>query len=78
MGVEMTGRQRRSIHRRPPPPPRRRPKNYWTDLRFRHSAIDDETAEAAIARLITAAETIGFDLELSRTRAHPPGDPLPD
>ena len=65
----------RHTHRRPPPSPK--PKRYWTDLRFRHTASDDETANAEVARLVAAAETLGFDLELTRTRPHPPGDPLP-
>jgi hypothetical protein len=51
---------------------------YWTDLRVRHSASDPLTADAAVARLIEAAEQLGFDLELAKTRPHAPSEPLPE
>lgn len=67
-----------------PRPPRRIPPSepgpapYWSDLRFRHHASDPEAAAAAVARLVEAAEELGFDLELHKTRRHPPEEPLPD
>jgi hypothetical protein len=73
---QMTRLRRRATRRRPPPPPK--PKRYWTDLRFRHSASDDGSADTAIARLVAAAEDLGFDLELTKTRPHAPAEPLPD
>jgi hypothetical protein len=35
-------------------------------------------ADAAVARLIEAAEQLGFDLELAKTRPHAPSEPLPE
>ena len=51
---------------------------YWTDLRVRHAASDPLTADAAVARLVEAAERLGFDLELAKTRPHAPSEPLPE
>ena len=51
---------------------------YWTDLRVRHTARDPVAADAAAARLIEAAEQLGFDLELAKTRPHAPSEPLPE
>jgi hypothetical protein len=60
------------------PPPEPRSGRYWTDLRVRHHAPDREAADAAVAALVEAAEQLGFELELARTRPHPPAGPLPD
>jgi hypothetical protein len=73
---EMTRLRRRATRRRPPVPPR--PTRYWTDLRFRHAAMDADAANAAMVRLVAAAEDLGFELELTRTRPHAPAEPLPD
>jgi len=51
---------------------------FWTDVRFRHESRDRQSADDAVARLVEAAEQLGFELELTRTRPHPPGEPLPD
>jgi hypothetical protein len=69
------------------PPNRRRarvpspdpgPGRYWTDLRVRHRAKDRRAADAAVEALVEAAEQLGFELELARTRPHAPAEPLPD
>jgi hypothetical protein len=65
--------------RRPRTPSGGEPRGrYWTDLRVRHTANDSAAADAAVARLIEAAERLGFDLELAKTRPHAPSEPLPD
>ena len=60
------------------PPSEPRAGRYWTDLRVRHEAADRQAADAAVAALVEAAENLGFEFELARTRPHPPAAPLPD
>jgi hypothetical protein len=60
------------------PPREPGPARYWTDLRVRHEAAGRDAADAAVATLVEAAEQLGFELELTRTRPHPPAAPLPD
>jgi hypothetical protein len=66
--------------RRPsrPPPPQRASSLFWTDLRLRLRADDRSAADLAVERLVEAAEDLGFDLELAKTRHYPPAEPLPD
>jgi hypothetical protein len=68
----------RRPHRRRIPPIEPPPRLYWTDVRVRHRAHDAQAADADVAALIEAAERLGFDLELVKTRPHAPRDPLPD
>jgi hypothetical protein len=72
----MTPMPRRLPRRIPPREPA--PGRYWSDLRFRHQASDRQAADAALARLVEAAEQLGFELELAKTRPHAPIEPLPD
>jgi hypothetical protein len=73
----MTG-PARPTRRRRIPPRQPAPGRYWSDLRVRHRARDPHEAAAAVARLVEAAEQLGFDLELAKTRPHAPLEPLPD
>jgi hypothetical protein len=60
------------------PPRQPAPGRYWSDLRVRHRARDAHEAAVAVAGLVEAAEQLGFELELAKTRPHAPLDSLPD
>ena len=52
-------------------------KDWWSDLRFRHRAVDRDAAGDAVDRLIEAADRLGFALEVGTTGPERPVDRSP-